>query len=479
MTAAPVTKPHGEYDVAVLGAGPGGYVAAIRAAQLGLKAAIIERDQLGGICLNWGCIPTKALLHNAELVHALRSGEQYGIFFDNLRVDYARAYKRSREVSQRLVKGVEFLMRKNNVRVIFGSGALIAPDAILVENRAEEQVVKARNIIIATGAHPMTLPFLQPDGSRVFTYRQLLEVQRAPKSMIVIGSGAIGMEFAWIFNAYGAEVTVLEALPRIMPLEDEEVSAEMTRSFNRDGIKTIAGAKVVDARLDEKGVEVFYEDVSGGRASARAEWVLVAVSVVPNTRDIGLEKVGVALNKAGYIEVDDHMQTSAPGVYAIGDVTGKLRLAHVASAQGVVAAEAIAARMGKYHGHVAQLDYEAMPRCTYTHPQVASMGLTETQARERGYNVKVSKFPLRANGKSLALDNTDGFVKIVADAKYGEILGVHCVGPDVTELLPEFVLAKSAELTAEEIARAVHAHPTLSESLMEAAHGVVGAPIHI
>ncbi|MFN3704709.1 MAG: dihydrolipoyl dehydrogenase [Thermoflexales bacterium] len=479
MASVPVAKSHGEYDLAVLGAGPGGYVAAIRAAQLGLKVALIEREQLGGICLNWGCIPTKALLHNAELVHALRSGERYGIYFDNLRVDYARAYKRSREVSQRLVKGIEFLMRKNDVKVIFGSGTLIAPDAILVENRADEQVVKARNIIVATGAHPVTLPFLLPDGSRVFTYRQLLEAQRVPSSMIVIGSGAIGMEFAWLFNAYGVEVTVLEALPRIMPMEDEEVSAEMVRSFNRDGIKMIAGAKVVDAKVDEKGVEVIFEDAAGARASSRGEWALVAVSVVPNTRDIGLEKAGVALNKAGYIEVDEQMQTNVPGVYAVGDVTGKLRLAHVASAQGIVAAEAIAARMGKYHGHVPKLDYQAMPRCTYTYPQVASMGLTEAQAREQGYEVKVSKFPLRANGKSLALDNTDGFVKIVADAKYGEILGVHCVGPDVTELLPEFVLAKSAELTTEEIACAVHAHPTLSEALMEAAHGVLGLPIHV
>jgi dihydrolipoamide dehydrogenase len=296
--------------------------------------------------------------------------------------------------------------------------------------------------------------------------------------MVVIGSGAIGMEFAYIFHAYGADVTILEALPRIMPLEDEEVSAEITRSFNRRGIKTVANAKVVDAKVSSEGVEVFFES-GQGRQSVKTEWALVAVSVTPNTARIGLDKVGVKLNAAGYVEVDDHMATNVPSIYAIGDITGKLRLAHVAQAQGVVAAESIAARMGKYHGHIPRLNYDAMPRCTYTFPQVASMGLSEAQAKERGYEVKVSKFPLRANGKSLALNNTEGFIKIVADAKYGEILGVHCIGPDVTELLPEFVLAKNAELTPEEIARTVHAHPTLSESLMEAAEGVVGQPIHI
>jgi len=473
-----MTTDSARFDVAVLGAGPGGYVAAIRAAQLGLKVALVEREQLGGVCLNWGCIPTKALLHNAEIVELIKEGEEYGIGYDNLRIDYAKAYKRSREVSNRLVRGIEFLMKKNDVRVFTGEGTLTGPHSILVEHRSEERRVDAEYLIVATGARPLVLPFLPPDGTRVFTYRQLLEVQRAPKSMVVIGSGAIGMEFAYIFHAYGTDVTILEALPRIMPLEDEEVSAEITRSFNRRGIKTIAGAKVVDAKIGLEGVEVFFE-VAQGRQSVKAEWALVAVSVTPNTASIGLDKLGVKLSPAGYVEVDEHMRTNVPSVYAIGDVTGKLRLAHVAQAQAVVAAESIAARMGKHNGHIPHLNYDAMPRCTYTIPQVASMGLSEAQAKERGHQVKVSKFPLRANGKSLALNNTEGFIKIVADAKYGEILGVHCVGPDVTELLPEFVLAKNAELTPEEIARTVHAHPTLSESLMEAAEGVVGQPIHI
>lgn len=480
MSTVSVTTPNGSpaFDVAVLGAGPGGYVAAIRAAQLGLKVALIERDQLGGICLNWGCIPTKVLLRNAEIVELVKEGEAYGILCDNLRVDYAKAYKRSREVSHRLVKGVEFLMKKNDIKVFVGEGTVTGPHSILVEHRDEERTVTANHLIVATGAKPLVLPFLQPDGRRVFTYRQLLEVQTAPKRMVVIGSGAIGMEFAYVFHAYGTEVTVLEALPRIMPLEDEEISAEITRSFNRRGIKTIAGAKVTDATVGSDGVEVFYDD-GKGKQSVKADWVLVAVSVTPNTSGIGLDKVGVKLTPAGYVEVDDHMATNVPSIYAIGDITGKLRLAHVAQAQGVVAAESIAASVGKYHGHIARLDYDAMPRCTYTVPQVASMGLSEAQAKEKGYEVKVGKFPLRANGKSLALNNTEGFIKIVADAKYGEILGVHCIGPDVTELLPEFVLAKNAELTPEEIARSVHAHPTLSESLMEAAEGVAGLAIHI
>jgi dihydrolipoamide dehydrogenase len=480
MATVSVTSSNGApaFDVAVLGAGPGGYVAAIRAAQLGLKTALIERDSLGGICLNWGCIPTKVLLRNAEVVELIKDGDAYGILYDNLRLDYGRAFKRSREVSNRLVKGVEFLMKKNNVKVILGEGTLTAPHNILVENRNQETDVSASNIIVATGAKPLLLPFLKPDGKRVFTYRQLLEVQTAPKSMVVIGSGAIGMEFAYVFHAYGSEVTVLEALPRIMPLEDEEISAEITRSFNRSGIKTVAGANVTDAKVGHEGVEVVYEDAKG-KHTIKADWVLVAVSVTPNTAGVGLDKIGVKLDPRGYVEVDDHLATSVPNVYAVGDINGKLRLAHVASAQGIVAAESIAASMGRYDGHIGRLDYDAMPRCTYTHPQVASMGLSESQAREKGYEVKIGKFPLRANGKSLALNNTEGFIKIVADAKYGEILGVHCIGPDVTELLPEFVLAKSAELTPDQIARAVHAHPTLSESLKGAAESVEGLAIDI
>ncbi len=467
-----------EFDVAVLGAGPGGYIAAIRAAQLGLKTAIIERDNLGGICLNWGCIPTKALLHNAEIIETLHAGKDFGFSFDNLKIDYSMAHKRSREVSARLVKGVEFLMKKNNITVIKGEGKLSGPNTIAVTG-ASPRDVTANDIIVATGAAPLALPFLKVDGQRVFTYRQLLEQQIAPKSMIVIGSGAIGMEFAYVFNAYGAKVTVLEALPQILPLEDPEVAQVVERSFKKSGITTMAGCKVEGASVEADGVTVNIADASGTKQSLKAEWVLMALGVAPLTKNIGLDTLGVSMSDRGYVNVDKHLATNVPSVYAIGDINGLLRLAHVASAQGVVAAEAIAAKHGKYSGHIATLDYDAMPRCTYTHPQVASMGLTEAQAKEKGKTVKVSKVPFSANGKSLALKNSDGFVKIIADAKYGEILGVHMVGPDVTELLPEFVLAKSSELTPDEIAHAVHAHPTLSESLMDAAHGVFGTPLNI
>lgn len=476
MTTVSTSSVTPAFDVAVLGAGPGGYIAAIRAAQLGLKVAIIERDALGGICLNWGCIPTKSLIRNAEIVELLKDGKTYGISFDNFQVDYGIAYKRSREVSNRMTRGIEFLMKKNQVQVFKGEGTIISPTQIRVENKSDERVISASAIIVATGAKPLVLPFLPPDGRRVFTYRQLLEVQTVPKSLIVIGSGAIGMEFAYIFHAYGADVTVIEALPRIMPLEDEEISAEITRSFNRSGIKTITGAKVENATIEDSGVTVHYDD-GKAKQTIKADWVLSAVSVVPNTSGIGLEQMGVQMER-GYVAVDEHLATNVPTIYAIGDINGKLRLAHVASAQGVIAAESIAAMLGKYTGHIPKLDYDAMPRCTYTHPEVASMGMTEAQARDKGYEVKISKAPFRASGRAVALNNFDGFVKIVADAKYGEILGVHMIGPEVTELLPEFVLAKSAELTPDQIASAVHAHPTLSEMLMEAAHGVEGLPLN-
>jgi len=466
------------FDVAILGGGPGGYVAAIRAAQLGLKVALIERDNLGGICLNWGCIPTKALLKNAEVLETVKDAKTFGITIDEFTADYAAAQKRSRQVSDRLVKGVEFLMKKNAVQVFKGEGVLADANTIRVENRAEERVIKAKNIIIATGAKPRTLPGLEPDGSRVFTYRQLLEVTSVPKTMIVIGAGPIGMEFAHVFHAYGAQVTVVEALPRIVPLEDEEVSAEMSKAINRAGIKTMPGAKVEGATVTPDGVTLQVTDAKGTQ-TLTAERVLVSIGIVPNSKGIGLEAAGVTPDQRGFIPTNSQMETSVKGVYAIGDVTGKLALAHVASAQGIVAVESIAAGMGKYTGHVAHLDYDAMPRCTYTHPQIASMGLTEAQAKDKGHEVKVSKFPFRAIGKALAMNDHEGFVKIVADAKYGEILGVHMIGPEVTELLPEFVLARNAELTPDEIAHAVHAHPTLSEALMEAAHGISGSPIHI
>ena len=466
------------FDVAVLGGGPGGYVAAIRASQLGLKVAVIERENLGGVCVNWGCIPTKSLLHNAEVVEEVKKGNVYGFSFDNLKLDYSVAQKRSREVSNRMMKGGEFLMKKNKIQVFKGTGQLTSPTTLKVQTASGEETVEAKFIIVATGAKPRTLPFLPVDGKRVFTYRQLLEYTQTPKTMIVVGSGAIGMEFATVFHAYGSQVTVLEVLPRVLPNEDEEVSAEMAKAFAKKGIKTMAGVKVDGATIADDGVTINIS-ANGQPQQLKADIVLQSVGIAPLTEGIGLDKAGVKVNERGFVPVDDTLKTNLDSVYAIGDITGKLALAHVASAQGIVAAEAIGAKLGKFSGHLNKLNYDAMPRCTYSHPEVASMGLTEAQAKDKGFEIKVSKFPFQANGKAVALNDYSGFIKVIADAKFGEILGVHLIGPRVTELLPEYVLAKNQEMTAEQIMHSVHAHPTLTEVLGEVAEGVEGLPIHI
>ncbi len=464
------------YDVIVIGGGPGGYVAAIRAAQLGQKVACVEREALGGVCLNWGCIPTKSLLRNAELANILTGeAKDFGFSFDNVKLDYAVAQKRSRQVSDRLVKGVGFLFRKYGVTHIQGTGKLVGPKQVKVEPSG--QVLEAKSIIIATGARPRSLPGMTIDGQKIITYRQALELTAAPKRLVVVGAGAIGMEFAYVFRAYGAEVTVIEMLPHVLPLEDDETAAEVARAFKRAGIKMLVNTRTegVDATAD--GVTVRVKDqASGQEQSIAADVVLVAIGVAPNSDGIGLEAAGVQTDKRGFIPINETMQTNVPGIYAIGDVTGKLMLAHVASSQGIVAVEHIA---GHETRPIKDADYAFMPRCTYCKPQVASLGYTEAQAKEKGYEIKVGKFPFIANGKALGLNEKDGFVKIIADAKYGEILGAHMVGPEVTELLPELALAHTWELTAEEIAHTVHAHPTLSEALLEAAHAVTGQAIHI
>lgn len=460
------------YDVAIIGAGPGGYVAAIRAAQLGLRVALVEKEHLGGVCLNWGCIPTKALLRNAEVIGLLNRGDEFGFSVSDVRIDYGMAVERSRKVADRLVKGIAALMRKNAVEVVEGTGTLAAPGTVEVTlNSGEKRALKTRNVIIATGGRARSIPGVIPDGTRVFTYREAIVLRELPNSVVIVGAGPIGMEFAHIWSTYGAKITVVEMLPRVLPLEDEEVSREVERAFKRRKVDIMTSTRVEKIETTPNGVRL---QVSGekGTLTLEAERVLVAIGVQPNSENLGLERVGVRVER-GYIAVDDQMRTNVPGIYAIGDVTGKLALAHVASAQGIVAAETIAGVK------TVRLDYEGMPRCTYCQPQVASLGITEAQARERGHQVKVGQFPFRANGKALGLGDYDGFVKIVADANSGEILGAHMVGPEVTELLPELVLARTWELTPEEIARAVHAHPTLSEALMEAAHGVFGAPIHI
>ncbi len=463
-----------EYDVVVLGAGPGGYVAAIRASQLGLKTAIIDKEWLGGVCLNVGCIPSKALLKNADIAHTLRKGsKEFGFSFDNLELDYSVAVKRSRQVSNRLTKGVGFLMKKNNVDVIMGTGKLIAKNQIEVKlEDGQVQVVTGKNIIISTGAYSGLIPGLAADGEKVLTYKEAILQTHRPDSVVIIGAGAIGVEFATIWNSYGTDVTIVEMLPRLVPLEDEEIGLELEKSFKKDGINSLTGHKVEKVEVVENGVEV---TVSQGDQTKllKADQVLVAIGFKPNSRDLGLEEVGVETDKRGFIQIDDRMATNVSGIWAIGDVTGKLLLAHVASAQAIVCAENIAGV------ETVKLNYTMMPRATYCHPQVASFGFTEAQAKDEGYEVKVGKFPFQVNGKSLGLGNSAGFIKIITDQKYGEILGAHMIGPEVSELLPELTLAQSMELTAEEIARNVHAHPTLSEVIMEAAHGIVGETIHI
>lgn len=456
------------YDVIVIGGGPGGYVAAIRASQLGLNAALVEKEHLGGVCLNWGCIPTKALLRNAEVVNLLQEGKTFGFSFDKLEVDYGVAHKRSRQVSERLTKGVAFLMKKNKITVYEGTATL--KSAGQVEIQPSGEILETKNVIIATGARPRSLPGLEIDGQRLITYRQALELEAAPASIAVVGAGAIGMEFAFLFHSYGAEVTVLEMLPTVLPLEDEEIGREVEKQFSRGGIRVHTGARVEEVQTGDDGVTL---TVSKGEQTetVKAEKALIAIGVAPNSDNLGLEALGVATER-GLIQIDDRMQTNVPGVYAIGDVTGKLALAHVASAQGLVAAEAIA-------GHETRpLNYVKMPRCTYCHPEVASVGLTEAQAREQGYEVEIGRFQFRANGKALGLNDYGGFAKVIAEAKYGEVLGVHLVGPHVTELIAGPTGMVGLETTVEELARTVHPHPTLSEAIMEAAHAALGAAIH-
>ena len=461
------------YDVLIVGAGPGGYVCAIRAAQLGLKTGIIDKQWMGGVCLNVGCIPSKALLKNAEVAEILRHrGRDFGFSMDNLKLDFPAAVKRSRQVSARLVKGVEFLMKKNKIDVHMGTARLTGRSTVEVTDAAgAKHTLEAKNIIVATGARASLIPGVTADGQKVLTYTEAILQEKLPASVVVIGGGAIGVEFATVWNAYGAKVTVVEMLPTLVPREDEELGTELARQFSRAGIAVKIGTKV--EAIDSSGGQVKVKiSGPGGAETLEADQTLIAIGFKPNSENLGLEALGVKVER-GFVQVDDRLATNVPGVWAIGDVTGKVMLAHVASAQGILCAEAIA-------GHSpAPLDYAAMPSATYSHPQVASFGLTEKKAKEQGVEVKVARFPFQANGKALGLGDYGGFVKIVTGAKYGEVLGAHFVGPEVTELLPELTLAHNAELTIEDVARNVHAHPSLSETLMEAAHGLVGGYIQI
>ncbi len=463
-----------KYQVAIIGAGPAGYVSAIRASQLGLKTVIIDKQWLGGVCLNVGCIPSKALLRNAEIANILRNkSREFGFSFDNLNLDYSQAVKRSRKTSDRLTRGVGFLMKKNKIDVVIGKAQLVSPHSLLVtDNSGQDQTITADNIVIATGASTIVPPGWSYDGEHVLTYHEAILQEKLPKSVIVIGSGAIGVEFSTIWNAYGTEVTIVEMLPRIVPLEDEEISAELEKSFKKQKINVLTSHRVEKIVVDNHQVIVTVSS-NGQEKKIVAEQALIAIGFKPNIHNIGLSEAGVRITEHGSIEIDERMATNVPGIWAIGDVTAKLMLAHVGSAQGIICAENIAGV------DTVTLDYTMMPRATYCHPQIASFGLTESQAIQNGLIIDVARFPFMANGKALGLGEYSGWIKIITDKKYNEIIGAHLIGPEVTELLPELTLAHMAELTTKEIARNIHAHPTLSEVIMEAAHAAEGQAIHI
>src|SRR3954453_595217 len=462
------------FDVVVLGAGPGGYVAAIRASQLGLKAAVIEKKYWGGVCLNVGCIPSKALLRNAELAHILeKEKDVFGISGD-VTMDFGVTHKRSREVSARIVKGVHFLMKKNKITEIDGWGTFVDPKTISVEgDDGETTEVTADHVIIATGATTRLVPGTEL-SERVVTYEEQILDAELPGSIVIAGSGAIGVEFAYIMANFGVDVTIVEFLDRMVPTEDEEVSKELARHYKKLGVTVLTGTKV--ETIDDSGdkVKVTVSPAKGGDSKVlEADKVLQAIGFAPRTEGYGLESTGVKLTERGAIDIDDYMKTNVDGIYAIGDCTAKLMLAHLAEAQGIVAAEAIAG------AETMPIDYDMVPRATYCQPQIGSFGYSEAQAKDKGYEVKTAKFPFTANGKAHGLGDATGFVKLVADAATDELLGASLIGPDVTELLPELTRARLWELRAEEVARNIHAHPTLSEAMKEAAHGIAGHMINL
>jgi dihydrolipoamide dehydrogenase len=455
--------------MAIIGGGPGGYVAAIRAAQLGKRVALIEKERVGGLCLNWGCIPSKALLWNAEVVELMRDAETYGIAFDNLRLDMGKAIDRSRQIVDQMVKGVEFLLDKHKVAVISGEGTFETSQRLRVSGSGE--TVEGTDVMIATGARPRVLPGLETDGSAIINSTDALALREQPASVVIVGGGPIGVEFATFWSAYGAQVTIVEMMEHLLPLEDEDVSVQLERAFKKRGIKMVLGAQDTKATAGEGGAAVTCT-VKGKEQTVQAEKVLVGIGFEANVESLGLDKIGVAVER-GYVKVDRAtMSTGVEGVYAIGDVTGILNMAHVASAMGVMVVERLA-------GHASPgLNFNHMPRATYCHPEVAGIGLSEKQARDQGYEVKIGKFPVRANGRAKAMNMMDGLVKVVADAKTGETLGVHMVGPMVTELLGEASLGMTLETTPRELGWTVAAHPTLAECVKEAALAVDGEAIH-
>ena len=462
------------YDFVVIGSGPGGYVAAIRAAQLGLKTAVVEKDAaLGGVCTLRGCIPTKALLHSADVLEEARTGADIGVVAREIRFELASAMKHKAKVVRQSSNGIAYLMKKNKIDVHTGFGRLRDPHTVTVTGDAGETALTAKFVVIATGSKPRALPIIPTDHETVLDSDSILESKEVPKSLVVIGSGAVGVEFASMFARFGAKTTVVEMLPRLVPVEDEEVSKELASAFRKQGIACLVDTKVEKVEKTAGGVEVLARTPNGKTETLKAEKLLVAVGRQPLSADLGLEKLGIATDR-GYIRIDDHCRTSVPNVFAIGDVVPTPWLAHVASAEGIVAAETAAG------AHTETINYDQIPGCTYCHPEIGSIGLTEAKARERGHDVVVGKFPFTASGKARCVASTEGFVKIVSEKKYGEVLGVHVIGANATELVAEACAAMKLETTAEDLARTIHAHPTLSEAVHEAAEGIAnGAPIHI
>ncbi len=464
-------KSMSKYDLIILGSGPGGYVAAIRASQLGLKTAIIEKENLGGICLNWGCIPTKALIKSAEVFDYLKHAEDYGLKIKEYDKDFNAVVNRSRNVANTMSKGVNFLMKKNKIDVIIGHGTLLPEKKVLVQSENEEKEVSAEHIIIATGARARELANLKPDGKKIIEYRKAMTLEKQPKKMVIVGSGAIGVEFAYFYNAMGTEVIIVEYQPRIVPVEDEDISKQMEKIFVKSGIKVFTSSEVKEVQENGKTLKVVIEK-DGKSSDIDADVVLSAVGIKANIENIGLEELGLNVEN-DKIVVDSFYNTNVPGYYAIGDVTGGQSLAHVASAEGIICVEKIAGL------DVEKLDYENIPGCTYSQPEIASVGLTELQAKEKGYELKVGKFPFTASGKAQASGTPDGFIKVIFDAKYGEWLGCHMIGSGVTDMIAEAVLGRKLETTGHEVLKSVHPHPTMSEAVMEAVADAYGEVIHL
>jgi len=460
------------YDLIIIGSGPGGYVAAIRASQLGLKTAIVERSELGGICLNWGCIPTKSLLKSAQVLEYAKHASDYGINVNETSPDFAKVVARSRAVAEGMSKGVQFLLKKNKVEIINGTAKLLGNNQVqVVISDGNIQTYSATNIILATGARSRELPNLKQDGKKIIGYREALTLSNLPKSMVVVGSGAIGSELAYFYNAMGIKVTIVEFLPNIVPLEDEEVSKQLLRSFKKAGIEILLESNVTGVDFENEMCKVNIETKKGNQ-TIEAEIVLSSVGITPNIENIGIEELGIELEN-GKIKVDDYYRTNVDGVYAIGDIVHGQALAHVASAEGIICVEKIAGK------NPLPLNYNNVPSCVYATPEVASVGITEKQAIEKGYEIKVGKFPYSASGKASAAGNKDGFVKLIFDAKYGELLGAHLIGLNVTEMIAELVVAKNLETTGHELIKSIHPHPTMSEAIMEAAAAAYGEVIHL